>query len=345
MRLGWLWPLLVAGSALAAPPDKRAAREAQAEAAGGSRGSASRGAVGPLKDDKACARGDAAACVRLADFLSAAGGKRAARVPKLLARAETLLAAACKAGTAACLDLARLVDRHDGERATKLYDQACAEGTQPACLALGSRYETGFRVAEDHARAAAYYKQVCDQNVLEGCWRQGRVEADAELAHALESRACDGGYAAGCSALGTMVALGRGEKLDLVRGTVLMAKGCAGGDSDGCRELDHLFVDAIHPRKAPLERKTDASGRVVIVIPSAIEIWDIPPVCDPDEPAGCKAGVRVAEAACKAKVAAACVGLALMARDGLGMAKDPTRAAKLLADACSAGHPVGCELR
>src|SRR5690606_31754225 len=83
----------------------------------------------------------------------------------------------------ACNNLGRMVLEgrgglaRDETRAFNLFDSACIQGEQTACVSLGGMYESGQGVAKDVDRAIGLYEQVCNWGYGIGCGRFGQMHA------------------------------------------------------------------------------------------------------------------------------------------------------------------------
>ena len=60
-------------------------------------------------------------------------------------------------------------------------------------------------------------------------------------AEELFKKACDGGYAKGCSNLGVMYDNGYGVKQDSFKAVELWTKACDGGNVEGCSNLGIMY--------------------------------------------------------------------------------------------------------
>jgi hypothetical protein len=119
-------------------------------------------------------------------------------------------------------------------------------------------------------------------------------------------RACDGGDARSCAALGAMFEAGKGAPLDKARALALYKQGCDGGDPEGCASLGVMYE----------------FGRFV----------------GKDE----ARAMALYEQACDAGGAHGCTSLGNLYESGKGVAKDETRALGLYRKGCDGGHPVAC---
>src|SRR5262249_39654002 len=148
---------------------------------------------------------------------------------------------------------------------------------------------------------------LCEKGDAKGCLGLGghlRAElkpgkasdAGAKTAAAFQ-KACDGGAAAACTALGEMHYQGLGIAKHPAAAVPLLEKGCEGGDDPGCNDAGIALND-----------KGDHAG-----------------------------AAKYFERVCNAKSSLGCVGLGFQARDGKGRSVDKARAKELFQKACSGG--------
>ena len=94
--------------------------------------------------------------------------------------------------------------------------------------------------AHDPARALALYTRACDFGFAPGCTRAGVVhltrgtEEDLEEAASWLIRACEGSDAEACGVLARLHETGHGVPLDPARATELRQKACDGGFAPSC---------------------------------------------------------------------------------------------------------------
>ena len=101
----------------------------------------------------------------------------------------------------------------DTARAVALLEATCAGGHSNACFQLGWNYEFGCTVARDHARAAVFYHQACED----------AVTGD------------DMGMMA-CHFLGSAYSEGRGVAMDPIRAAQLYDRACRNGNGSGMQQ-------------------------------------------------------------------------------------------------------------
>jgi TPR repeat protein len=157
-------------------------------------------------------------------------------------------------------------------------------------------------VRKDRPRAIALIKRACDAGECE------RLDPTP-----LEE-ACAAGVAAACSTLGDIYHLGSGVTKDRARAAAFYARGCDGGDPEGCFDLADFhrygFVEPVDGSRAAL-----LAAR----------------------------GIALFEDACREGDADMCHALGQRYRQGSGVLRDPGRAAALFEQACDRGSILACE--
>ena len=116
------------------------------------------------------------------------------------------------------------------------HQKACDCGYAEGCSNLGTMYEKGEGVPQDHTRAASLYEQACGAGSALGCRNLGflyetgeGVPQDFIRAANRYEQACDGGAAMGCYDLGLMYQSGKGVTFDPGRAVALFQKAEEGG--------------------------------------------------------------------------------------------------------------------
>jgi TPR repeat protein len=83
-------------------------------------------------------------------------------------------------------------------------------------------------------------------------YRQGLgVASDASRAVSLYAAACDAGYVAGCTHLGTLYERGEGIVRDGPKAVALFERACRQDDALGCAMLAALYASGRHLRYPP----------------------------------------------------------------------------------------------
>lgn len=117
-------------------------------------------------------------------------------------------------------------------------------------FALGAEYASGKTIAQDHARAAAFFRQACNGGHARGCsnlgtkYDQGEgVPQNPSQAIDLFRQACDMGGVAGCNNLAFHYRGGNGVVQDLNRAIDLFRQACNLGNGDGmsCFNLGVMY--------------------------------------------------------------------------------------------------------
>jgi TPR repeat protein len=170
--------------------------------------------------DSACTAGDLGGCA-----IAGVGYGSGQGAPLDVVRAHVLEERACAGGDAEgcyAVGFASLVGmlgfERDTVRAVTLLESTCAGGHSAACFSLGLNYEDGRTVARDHARAALFFHQACDD----------AVTREDMLA---------------CHFLGSAYSEGRGVPTDPVRAAQLYDRACQHGNGNGCNNLGQLFQE------------------------------------------------------------------------------------------------------
>jgi len=257
----------------------------------------------PPSPEKACAGGDAAACVQLAERFERKNTKAA------LTKAVDYYERACKAKDFDACNRSRL-----------LYKVARGEDMPvPAQLALAQRACDG----------EANY---CD--VLAGI-RIGAAKGKgaAALAHAkkaaanLYRRACDAKNTRACVRLGTAYGTGAGVAQDVSRASALFYEACHAGEGHGCLHLGYFYADGTGPiAKDPAKATANYKRAAELLEPvcqNAIDVYD-------------KRGIRHWHGL------AACSTVGYQLIEGVGIAKNQSRGRKLMKELCALGQSDSC---
>lgn len=134
-------------------------------------------------------------------------------------------------------------------------------------------------------------------------------ESDPAAAVKAFRRACDRGHAPACDGLGRLVASGNGIDPDDARAVKLFRKACEGKFAGGCLHLGEMYFDGFGVDQNP------------------------------------KAMVAAYEKACDLGAAEGCTrAAAIFSGGGLGLGRDPVKAAKLAAKACANGDADQCNV-
>lgn len=304
---------------------------------------------------RTCDTGDAEGCLGLDKtflFLNPGQPEHA----QVLSRTAAVFSRACDAGNLQeCSFLGDAYEwghgvARDLHRAASLFSRACDAGLADSCGTVGHLYgdNSSMSVGQDMAQAVRFYTKGCDGGdasscgELAGIYRRGGIgaSADPHRALALDSKACDAGLLKSCSVLGDMYLRGWDVAKDPSRAADFFSKACEGGHEPSCFNLGDMY----------------ATGRGVVMDPlRAKEIYSM--ACDPSKASGAElwAGMwcdtvgelylkgrpgiekdypRAIEAfskGCDLRDGASCHSLGDMYSQGLGVAKDESRAAAFYA--------------
>lgn len=244
-----------------------------------------------------------------------------------------------------CTDPAVACEAND----VKGCEALCTSGLADGCSLLAAIYENGTGVAQDYAKAVAFYEKACELRSVWDCYYVGylynvgtSVPQDFAKALAYFQQACDEGSADGCASLGGMYVLGTGVAEDFAKAGELYQKACDGGNADGCAMLGTL-VDI---------RKGAATDDV-----KAFELYQ--KACNDGSTNGCfnlgtlyNTGRGVArddtkasewfQKACDGGSADGCSNLGTLYNTGAGVAQDYAKAAELYQKTCDQGSAAGC---
>lgn len=213
---------------------------------------------------------------------------------------------------------------------SEFWRAACAAGQVPNACGNLLRVLSG-PCSEGDLRAC---------NDLAGYFAQGLGgPPNAVEAEVLWTRACAGGVAVSCDALGEAI-MARGG--DPTQAAGYFGQACAGGLSSGCTRAGIVAVQiaqSAEDRRAGIERLAQGCR---LNDGLGCDLWGgellngMPP-----EPV---AAADLFDQACKAGHHPGCVHLADLLRLGFGVPKDPVRASKVLEPACLAGEAEACAM-
>jgi len=147
-----------------------------------------------------------------------------------------------------------------------------ADGDPEACLALGTAYETGGEVEQDHVEARLWYERAARAGLIEADFRLGRflseglggsVDQAAAFGHYL--KAAQGGIALAQYNVGAMLASGRGTTRNYPEGLawIIVATRDPSVDPAGEQQLrEHLArrpsdIAAAERRAAELQKEIE----------------------------------------------------------------------------------------
>jgi TPR repeat protein len=151
------------------------------------------------------------------------------------------------------LELASAALKRDPREAKELAE-ACNDGAQDACLALGADYELGNGVERSASRALELYRNGCAQGIQLACALEGWLivhelaAKDGRRRRPLDA-ACRAGESLGCYALGMLAWEGKGERKSVPRAALIWQRACARGELLSCSSLNHGNVRARKSRR------------------------------------------------------------------------------------------------
>ncbi len=144
--------------------------------------------------------------------------------------------------------------RSDLCRAADLYELACSDGHQIACVRVARLGVAGKCDLGDEV-AAILLRDACVSRNGEGCFQLGEMErfgtgtaANPPFAALLYRQACNLGEPVACQSLGNMYYLGDGIHQDLERAAVLFQQLCRDGVAPTCASLAFMYE---HGRGVP----------------------------------------------------------------------------------------------
>lgn len=200
--------------------------------------------VAGVPTQKACDKGDGAACFELARQ----------QVDGAPAKAFALFEKGCKAKSyAACGRAGAMLSRGvglpaDQKKGRALLIKACDHDDGPACNDLGTDASEGKNGApKDFAAAQTFYEKGCQHGSGTGCFNLGNVfrigegvPVDLKKALGWFTLACDQGTAMGCTEAAIIHYEGGVGPKDPGKAFELFEKACSLGSQVSCRNLEVL---------------------------------------------------------------------------------------------------------
>jgi len=253
------------------------------------------------------------------------------------------LADACKRGQAAsCLSVAdgyQRISEPSGEDRRRLVAslyRGCMLGEAVACRRLAQLYRTEPRLLEPDRRRLG-------RAIAHFCASQYPRSPSHCIAAALHARACDGGEAASCADLASMVDAGVLDGRHEIKARKLRELACERGHTQSCEQLARVLIDGAHGVEA------DPAGAAVL----------FGRTCEAGSPRGCRglAGLHargwgvvldleraraLRQMACEGGDGEGCHAYAQMLTRGLGGDTDEGLAIEQLRRACRQGSAAGC---
>ncbi len=163
----------------------------------------------------------------------------------------------CERGNgASCVTLGTMMNEGNGvpidrtgARSVALWQKGCDLGDHVGCVGVAVRMFRGSGVAKNTEQSVVILKRECDAGSFYGCAQLamvGAFELPQPTAQALPLglRACNGGDAQGCLAVGRMYLLGKGAPRDLTRAKAYIEQSCQEGKGIGigCASLAALYA-------------------------------------------------------------------------------------------------------
>lgn len=191
------------------------------------------------------------------------------------------------------------------------WHQECLQGKAAQCIRLAEAFQSGLGDLQADMRVTiGYYMKACEKGSGAGCamaatiLREGSAGfTNEDEAQKQAERGCNTlKHEPACAGMAVGLARGTGGTADPARAAALIDNACAAGADDGCRmKANALFYD-----------KGDAAARA-----QALPMF---------------------EAACTAKRAWGCMGLADAFGKGLGVTKDDVKASAFARIGCTRGE-------
>lgn len=234
-------------------------------------------------------------------------------------KAMTAFVASCTAGSGkSCFNVALFLEEKPDEKVGKAadyYQRSCNLDFQRACSVYGRFLSTGTAdVSQDHTKAAALFREACDQNDPGGCqylaeatYKGEGITRNMGDAAALFKKACElGAVGDNCFNYGLMREKGIGVDADAAEAIDYYRKACTRKSESGCTNL------AI--------RYAQGAG-----LPQDMEL-----------------ATGFFSEGCKRGHAVSCNNLAYVTRTGDGAPKNSKKAAAIYRESCDKGDGAGC---
>jgi TPR repeat protein len=299
--------------------------------------------------DKACALGDARACIGAAILNHHFGGEAEfPRVIGLLERAcELEIGIVCRLVAQAYEEGAGV--QQDLSRADELYQRACDLSDGEGCQRLASNLDRGLGVAKDVAQANLLRDKACELVEPAGCYdlgvsyENGRgVAQDWTRANALLEKACRLRLGRSCTELGLNFSRGRGVPQDWKRANDLFEQGCSLGEGTGCTDLGASYANG--SGVPPDRKRANDLHEKGCELGSGLGCWNLGAAF-----AFGKGVTRswaranaLYEKGCDLGYGGACNELGLAFEYTRGVAKDMVRASALFDKGCVLDEPAAC---
>lgn len=239
----------------------------------------------------------------------------------------------------------------DPARARTLYENGCQLGDGAACRNAGVLRRDGTGGEADAKTAASFFDKACEKGDAPGCYEAGvalagglGVEKSYKSAAAAFEKACKGKVEEACALLGAvLVEGGDGLEKNEARGVSLLIDGCKRDDAQACGNLAVLssrkVVDDPTAEKRAAWAEKACSGKNAT---GCIELALLFEKGLGGKKRDLKQALFYQITACDLDSAMACNTSAEMMEKGIGIAKNPERAAESYARACKLGLEEAC---
>ncbi len=143
----------------------------------------------------------------------------------------------------------------DASKAARLFERACKGGVTSSCVSLGVMLMEGDGVRANAKRALALHKRTCRAGEARGCFYQAVLSEKKPVFDTRRLKVyvdtCKAGYAPACYRAGDM--LSRGERPEPKTIAKMHKKACEGGSAWGCRALGLMYASG--PQGVPKDPK------------------------------------------------------------------------------------------
>jgi len=293
--------------------------------------------------DKACDRGEYAACTELSRRL-----RDGARLKTKRKSAYDYAKVACDNGFVEGCYLLAEFNRSgwDAEKLDRVYSDLCDKGHTDSCYSLARTYLDGVRPEPEPGRAQELFERACALEHARSCFEAGRGTPEVDMFKAADyfSRACELEDAAGCKGQVDLI-LKQGQSSDVGDNLRAFEVACEQRQSDrACEWLAYYLLDADSPKR------DFSRGRALLQ-----------EICD-GESAPAKACYELGKAyegkiggprdrtdavkyyrwACRSGTLEACHRAAGLLEKGEGVTKDDAEALALFGHSCEGGLSTGC---
>jgi hypothetical protein len=326
--------------------------------------------------EQACTRGDGAACLGLARAeesatLPAGAQRDGKRILERHTRACELGEPDGCARAAAILDEGLFGVAPDRARAFAMFDAACDDGLDGACIDVGALLDLGDGVAPDRERGRALLDAICTPSPAlcfdrASRWVLTKEPTHARLAFDVVDASCDGTRdPRACGLAGDLLLVGLGTTVDVPAARGRLAKACASGLHDACRSLGDAWAGTDDARAASFwaEACRGEDARACHALAIAYErgagvprdlrhasalLIALRARKDVDARKALDASVAAMRTACDARGDVSCLSLGLRIVHGLASDAPSGREARAFAAferGCDVGHVVGACVR